>query len=470
MITNIEEREGVKDKLWMNSIIEDSANWNVQLTIGGKYEDIETSWPECRSKEINPGQHFEMDYMTITEEGWKKVSIDRVEEVMNKISSQYRHQLKFDQAYLSSNGKIIFEILGVHGLEEKPELEVRIWEKTDNRSIQKGSIVKLSDLTPSCGMGCNMKLEWTKLFETERVKRIILSNDDYTYETTTRKVREVLNQNVPTTALEESSIWEILEEHRQLLEKSTIYTDGSWKDMRTKAEKLFRIGKCCRSSAAVVIISEENEWKDKVALTIRLTASTENVNEQLTKAFTMEAIGILAAAQIANWFKLDTDIITDCRGVLDKINYNYAESWANHGQVQILNAIRKLYNKKLKWTRSHPERRKKPNEYEKNDFGIAMADAICEDRIRDINNQKHVEEMMTELKNIKIYHYEVQIEDVLKEILKVADYAWTRENVPLVISIQSIRDNNRKGKYLEERDMWKRDSEGDEKHIWRKIQ
>ena len=197
--------------------------------------------------------------MTITEEGWKKVSIDRVEEVMNKISSQYRHQLKYDQAYLSCNGNIIFEILGVHGLEEKPELEVRIWEKTDNRSIQKGSIVKLSDLTPSCGMGCNMKLEWKKIFETERVKRIILSNDDYTYETTTRKVREVLNQNVPTTALEESSIWEILEEHRQLLEKSTIYTDGSWKDMRTKAEKIFRIGKGSRSSAAVVIISEENE-------------------------------------------------------------------------------------------------------------------------------------------------------------------------------------------------------------------
>jgi hypothetical protein len=72
MITNIEERERVKDKLWMNSIIEDSANWNVQLTIGGKYEDNENAWPECRSKEINPGQHFEMDYMTITEEGGGK--------------------------------------------------------------------------------------------------------------------------------------------------------------------------------------------------------------------------------------------------------------------------------------------------------------------------------------------------------------------------------------------------------------
>jgi hypothetical protein len=50
---------------------------------------------------------------------------------------------------------------------------------------------------------------------------------------------------------------------------------------------------------------------------------------------------------------------------------------------------------------------------------------------------------------MKIYHYEVQIEDVLKEILKVADYAWTRENVPLVMSIQSIRDHARKEIYLE---------------------
>jgi hypothetical protein len=69
---------------------------------------------------------------------------------------------------------------------------------------------------------------------------------------------------------------------------------------------------------------------------------------------------------------------------------------------------------------------------------------------------------------MKIYYYEVQIEDVLKEILKVADYAWTRENVPLVMSIQSIRDHARKEIYLEERDMWKRDREGNEKYIWRK--
>jgi hypothetical protein len=50
----------------------------------------------------------------------------------------------------------------------------------------------------------------------------------------------------------------------------------------------------------------------KEAITIRLTAETENVKEQLTKAFTMEAIAILAAAQIVEWFKIDVEITTDC--------------------------------------------------------------------------------------------------------------------------------------------------------------
>ena len=61
---------------------------------------------------------------------------------------------------------------------------------------------------------------------------------------------------------------------------------------------------------------------------------------------------MLAAAQIVNWFKISTEITTDCRGVLDKLNYEYVDKWANHSQAQILIAIHKLYSKKLKWTRS----------------------------------------------------------------------------------------------------------------------
>ena len=76
-------------------------------------------------------------------------------------------------------------------------------------------------------------------------------------------------------------------------------------------------------------------------------------------------------------------------------------------------------------------------------------------------------DMMYELRNMKAYHYEVKVEDVLKEILKVAEYALTRDKIPIVTSIQSIRDNARKEKYLTERDKWKKDREGNETYIWR---
>ena len=119
----------------------------------------------------------------------------------------------------------------------------------------------------------------------------------------------------------------------------------------------------------------------------------------------MELLAILAATQILAWFNHITDITTDCKGVLDKLNYGYIESWANHGQAQILKTIHMTYKKELKWTRSHPELRKSLNQYDKNDYGIALADAACEG-ILDGNGKKHVNDMMQEIKNMKIHHYE----------------------------------------------------------------
>jgi len=264
------------------------------------------------------------------------------------LGEEYRHQIKYDQAYTSCNRKQVLEVLGTHGDEETPDLEIRIWERIDEGKMKRGSILKLSELTPSCGMGCNRKMKWKDVFHKKRMERIIMDNDDYTYDTTIRRVKEVLNQNIPTTKIKCTSIWENIKDHRELIENGMIYPDGAWKDMRSAKERLFRIGgNNSKASSAVIIMSKENDWKQKEAITIRLTAETENVKEQLTKAFTMEAIAILAAAQIVEWFKTDVEITMDCRGVLDKLNYAYVESWANHGQIQILSTIHNIYKKKI---------------------------------------------------------------------------------------------------------------------------
>ena len=361
----------------------------------------------------------------------------------------------------------ILEVLGTHSDEEEPDLEIRIWECTEGERIEEDTIVKLSISTPSCGMGCNKREKWENVFRNKWVDRAILSNDCYEYDITTRKVKSMLKQNAPTTIVKLKSIWSLLQSKGRIIKNGVIYTDGSWKDQREMKDILFRKSyNLSDASSAVVIIDKEDDWKQKEAITIRITANTSNMKEQLTKAFTMEAIAILAATQILKWYNHEAEITTDCRGVLNKLNYGYVESWANHGQAQILRAIHTNYKKKLNWTRSHPEKRKKVGQYTKDDFGIAMADAVCEQDLRNEDGRNEVKEMMGEIKFLNIHHYEISLEDVLKEILKASDYAWTRENVPIVTTLQSMRESDRKREYLMKRDLWNKDSNGEVRNVW----
>jgi ribonuclease HI len=310
--------------------------------------------------------------------------------------------------------------------------------------------------------------KWTDVFQDEEVKRVIMDNDSYTYNVTTRKVIDILIQNNPVTVGKKLSLWERLEKHKTLVQNSVIYTDGSWKDDRNTTEKLFRIDrKKSISSAAVVIVSNKENWKMGEIITLRIVADTINVKEQISNAFTMETIAILAAAQISKWAETEMDITTDCKAVMDKLNYAYMDSWAHHGQAQLLKAITLIYKKKIKWTRSHPELRKNVNQYDKNDFGIAMADSVCNgDLLADTSNM-HTKEIVKELNSRNIHHYDIKLEEVLKEILKILPYAWTKEKIPLIVTLQSIKDNERRKEYIEKRDQWNVDNEGEVTNIWK---
>jgi len=155
LITEISSGVKLSDKLWLGSLIEDASNWNVQLTIGGKYENDCDAWPESRSSIIKAGQHFDMDYMTKLGDKWVVKYEDQQIEVKKHLPIQYMHQLNHDQAYLNRS-------------DTHPDLEVRIWERTKNVKIQRGSLLQLSQTTPSCGMGCNMKKNGQRCFKMRR--------------------------------------------------------------------------------------------------------------------------------------------------------------------------------------------------------------------------------------------------------------------------------------------------------------
>jgi hypothetical protein len=182
-----------------------------------------------------------MDYLTKEEGKWMYKCGDKLIDSGEKLSDKYMHQLNHDQAYLNKSGEMILEILGRHNDDVYPDLEVRVWEGTSKSKIKKGSLIKLSQATPSCGMGCNMIKKWAEVFQDDEVKRVIMDNDSYTYNVTTRKVKEILTQNNPVAIVKKTSIWERLEKHRMLIQNGVIYTDGSWKDDRTITEKMFKI-------------------------------------------------------------------------------------------------------------------------------------------------------------------------------------------------------------------------------------
>jgi len=83
LITEIKSDVKIKEKMWLGSLIEDAEKWNVNLTIGGKFNN-DNVWPESRSDSIKIGQHFVMDYLTKVKGKWMFKKKDQLIDVETK--------------------------------------------------------------------------------------------------------------------------------------------------------------------------------------------------------------------------------------------------------------------------------------------------------------------------------------------------------------------------------------------------
>ena len=54
----------------------------------GKYEDSDVSWPEIRVRDVRPGQHFEMDFMTLSKDILQKKVNGKYEELTQEFIAQ----------------------------------------------------------------------------------------------------------------------------------------------------------------------------------------------------------------------------------------------------------------------------------------------------------------------------------------------------------------------------------------------
>ena len=144
------------------------------------------------------------------------------------------------------------------------------------------------------------------------------------------------------------------------------------------------------------------------------------------------------------------NITTDCQSATKLLNPKNPADWAHHPQNQLLSAIQRAQRKDIKWTPSHPERKNTDTaSYTKEDYGIAMADGACEGDLRSPLQKTHIRDIV---ENLNIIHINTTTEEILANILETAPYAWTLNGIPLITSIQSLKELQREEEYRENRD------------------
>ena len=355
---------------WMDSIIQTAASVNVNLTIGGRHVTIkDDDWPEARlpaneeaiqspiKQNWGEGKHFYSDIITKYGNGWRTSPINIS---IPHLNTNYKHVLRHEQAYLHPLTKEIIEILGRWDNTDNPTLEARIWTRNPNKTLRRNETVYLSEKTPSNGMGCNNTIKYNELFNKDETIRIILSSDRVNQYKTTRKIQDILVQNSPIIRIKKRNIWKQLLPYTHHLQNGQIFTDGSWSDNAQKTDILFnKDHENSTTASAIVIMDRGTEWKNKPIIAITITPNSTQVNKQITKSFTAELIGILGALQISNQYQTAQNISTDCQSATKLLNPKRPADWAHHPQNQLLSAIHRLRRNELKWTPSHPERKKK---------------------------------------------------------------------------------------------------------------
>ena len=78
-----------------------------------------------------------------------------------------------------------------------------------------------------------------------------------------------------------------------------------------------------------------------------------------------------------------------------------------------------------------------------------MADGACEGDLQSPLQKKHISDIV---ENLNIIHINTTTEEILANVLETAPYAWTLNGIPLITSIQSLKELQREVEYRENRD------------------
>ena len=75
-------------------------------------------------------------------------------------------------------------------------------------------------------------------------------------------------------------MWKQLLPYTQILQNSQIFTDGSWTDQTNNTDILFskRLTQT-KTSSAIVIMSKDNDLRDKPIITINITPQTNEIQK-----------------------------------------------------------------------------------------------------------------------------------------------------------------------------------------------
>ena len=162
-----------------------------------------------------------------------------------------------------------------------------------------------------------------------------------------------------------------------------IYTDGTYDETQFDLHSVFDTTAVRRHAAAsVVIVHDGADWKDRPALSIRIT---DGDMIDTRSAYTMEYLALALATQIQQYSK-GTGIYSDSQAVVKVIRKrqeHLSKRDCSHRMIlQVIDTAVRNDASEASWIPSHAERREKRRQYwTRDEWGNHLADKVADGNV-----------------------------------------------------------------------------------------
>ena len=284
----------------------------------------------------------------------------------------------------------IYEYIGVAMTDDKPAMMIRKWsEASGSNTIETGDDVQISTLTPSRGGGTDHCTYYEGLFPCNTCCKVILGEKEKRIyngkNITTRKVLRLMSQQNPVYEPYDHSKLEMLQEIVDTCNENNMtdyatYTDAGRHFTTKNIDVIFNLNPISVSSGGIVMLSNDDNWREKPMLFIELT---DDPAVSFNSVFPVEVLCMVVALKLRKLGAKSTKYWTDCKSIIDilKDTLKMRKNDKKDNITLITELIREARTQNIKedicWVNSHQDDLKTESEWTKEETGNILADKLA---------------------------------------------------------------------------------------------